>query len=72
MILCLYVDDLIFTSNDDAMFEQFKKSMEIDFDMTDLRRMKYFLGIEVLQKVDGIFITQRKYAQEILKRFNMA
>ena len=72
MILCLYVDDLIFTSNDDAMFEQFKKSMEIDFDMTNLRRMKYFLGIEVLQKVNGIFITQRKYAQEILKRFNMA
>jgi hypothetical protein len=34
--------------------------------------MKYFLGIEVLQKADGIFITQRKYAQEILERFNMA
>ena len=66
-----YVDDLIFTGNDEVMFEQFKKSMKIEFDMTDLGRMKYFLGIEVLQKADGIFITQRKYAQEILERFNM-
>ena len=69
--MCLYVDDLIFTGNDEVMFEQFKKSMKIEFDMTDLGRMKYFLGIEVLQKADGIFITQRKYAQEILERFNM-
>jgi len=72
LILCLYVDDLIFTGNDNAMFEEFKKSMKTEFDMTDLGRMKYFLGIEVLQKADGIFITQRKYAQEILERFNMA
>ena len=71
LIVCLYVDDLIFTGNDEVMFEQFKKSMKIEFDMTDLGIMKYFLGIEVLQKADGIFITQRKYAQEILERFNM-
>jgi hypothetical protein len=55
LILCLYVDDLIFTSNDETMFEQFKKSMKIEFDMTNLGRMKFFLGIEVLQKADGIF-----------------
>ena len=71
LIVCLYVDDLIFTGNDEVMFEQFKKSMKIEFDMTNLGRMKYFLCIEVLQKADGIFITQRKYAQEILERFNM-
>ena len=71
LIVCLYVDDLIFTGNDEIMLKQFKKSMKIEFDMTDLGRMKYFLGIEVLQKADGIFITQRKYAQEILERFNM-
>jgi len=54
------------------MFEQFKKSMKIEFNMTDFGRIKYFFGVEVLQKADGIFITQRKYAQEILERFNMA
>jgi len=70
-IVCLYVDDLIFTGNDEIMFMHFKKSMMVEFDMTDLGKMRYFLGIEVLQSMDGIFISQQKYAQEVLERFNM-
>jgi len=42
-----------------------------EFDMSDLGRMKYFLGIEVIQNEAGIFICQRRYAREILKRFGM-
>ncbi|BBH08994.1 ADP glucose pyrophosphorylase large subunit 1 [Prunus dulcis] len=72
LIVCLYVDDLIYTGNDATMFEQFKKSMMVEFNMTDLGKMRYFLGIEVIQGSDGIFISQRKYAQEVLERFNMA
>jgi len=45
------------------MFKSFKQSMMKEFDMTDLCRMRYFLGLEVFQRVDGIFICQRKYAQ---------
>ncbi|CAL2226145.1 unnamed protein product [Prunus armeniaca] len=71
LIVRLYVDDLIFIGNDESMFKEFKQSMMIEFDMIDLGKMSYFLGIEVLQKTDGIFISQRKYAQEVLKRFNM-
>jgi transposase InsO family protein len=71
LIVCLYVDDLIFTGNDHMLFAQFKNSMMTTFDMTDLGRMRFFLGIEVLQRTDGIFISQRKYAQEILERFKM-
>ncbi|KAM1053550.1 hypothetical protein ACFX2I_000976 [Malus domestica] len=71
LIACLYVDDLIFTGNDETMFEKFKKSMTAEFDMTDLGKMRYFLGIEVIQRSDGIFIGQRKYAQEVLEKFNM-
>ena len=41
------------------------------FDMTDLGRMRYFLGVEILQNAHGIFICQRKYAQEVLSRFGM-
>ena len=69
--MCLYVDDLIFTGNDQLMFELLKKFMMIEFDMTDLGRMRYFPGIEVLQRTDDIFISQRKYAREVLERFNM-
>jgi hypothetical protein len=53
------------------LFAQFKNSMMTTFDMTDLGRMRFFLGIEVLQRTDGIFISQCKYAQEILERFKM-
>jgi hypothetical protein len=53
------------------LFAQFKNSMMSAFDMTDLGRMRFFLGIEVLQRTDGIFISQRKYAHEILERFKM-
>lgn len=42
-----------------------------DFDMTDLGKMKYFLGIEVIQTTTGFFIGQKKYAQEVLERFRM-
>lgn len=59
--MCLYIDDLIFIGNDEIMFEHFKKSMMVEFDMSDLSKMMYFLGIEVLQMVAVIFINQRKY-----------
>lgn len=39
--------------------------------MTDLGMMNYFLGMEIDQKEDGIFICQRKYAKSILKKFGM-
>ncbi|PNX66857.1 hypothetical protein L195_g063248, partial [Trifolium pratense] len=39
--------------------------------MTDLGKMRYFLGIRVKQTKEGIFMFQHKYACEILKRFNM-
>jgi len=54
------------------MFEEFKRSMMDKFDMTDLGLMHYFLGIEVVQSSEAIFVSQKKYAGEILDRFQMA
>jgi len=71
LIVCLYVDDLIFTGNDSVMFTEFKKSMMDEFDMTDIGLMHYFLGIEVVQSTSGIFMSQKKYVREILNRFRM-
>lgn len=50
---------------------EFKCSMKREFEMTALGELKFFLGIEILQKSGGIFICQRKYAAEVLKRFGM-
>ena len=54
-----------------SMFRNFKHSMMTEFDITNLGRMSYFLVLEVLQRSEGIFVSQRKYAQEVLERFNM-
>jgi len=71
LIICLYADDLTFTGNCGAMFEEFKKSIIDEFEMSDLGLMHYFLGIEVVQSGKGIFISQKKYIKEILERFQM-
>jgi hypothetical protein len=71
LIVSLYVDDLIFTGNNEDMFERFKESMKKEFAMSDLGQMKYFLGVEVIQDHHGIFINQKKYAYEVLERFGM-
>lgn len=71
LILSLYVDDLIYTSNSESMLESFKTSMQEEFSMTDLGKMKYFLGVEVVQDEVGIFIGQKKYALETLKKYGM-
>ena len=42
-----------------------------DFEMTDMGLLHFFLGIEVKQQEDGIFISQKKYANDVLKRFKM-
>ncbi|KAH9650236.1 hypothetical protein KPL70_026291 [Citrus sinensis] len=71
LIVCLYVDDLIFTGSNPSLFEEFKRLMIKEFEMTNIRLMAYYLGIEVKQKEEGIFISQESYAKEILKKFKM-
>lgn len=71
LIVSLYVDDLIYASSSSTMLEDFKAYMMTEFSMTDLGRMKYFLGVEVTQDETGIFIGQKKYANEVLSRFGM-
>lgn len=71
LIVSLYVDDLIFTGNNTDLLTDFKKSMKREFDMSDIGRMTYFLGVEVIQTEGGIFIGQSMYAREILLRFGV-
>ncbi|CAM8885291.1 unnamed protein product [Rhodiola kirilowii] len=71
LIVSIYVDDLIFTGNNPSLCDEFKSFMEKKFDMTDLGRMHYFLGVEVQQTTKGIFLSQKKYASEVIARFGM-
>ena len=58
IIVCLYIDDLIFIG--DFGIKDFRTVMESEFEMIDLGLMNFFLGIEVQQSESGIFISQKK------------
>jgi len=72
IVVSLYVDDLIYTRNDVELMMKFKKSMQSEFAMTDMGKIKFFLGLEAIQKDDGIFLCQKKYVIDLLRRFGMS
>lgn len=69
LILYLYVDAMIFTANNLKMITEVREAMVSSFEMTDLGLVSYFLGIEVVLKNDEVFISRRKYANNILSKF---
>jgi len=62
---------LLITGSCREQIDKFKEEMESVFEMTDLGGMTFFLGIQIFQKQNEIFLCQHKYAKEILKKFNM-
>jgi len=71
LIMSFYVDDLLITGSNELLIEEFKQDMMHVFEMTDLGLMTYFLGMEVKQSKNEVFICQKKYTKEILKKFQM-
>lgn len=71
MVISLYVDDLIITGSKEEMIKQFKENLSKTFEMTDLGRLKYFLGFEITYTEKGVFLSQRKYAEQLLEKFGM-
>lgn len=55
LVVCNYVDDRIYLGSSEAIVAEFKSSMQIEFEMSDLGSLQYFLGLEVKQANDGIF-----------------
>ncbi|XP_021801224.1 uncharacterized protein LOC110745446, partial [Prunus avium] len=71
MILLVYVDDIILTGSSQAHLHSFINQLGAEFDIRDLGRLNYFLGIAVTYHSDSIHLTYTKYALNILKRHNM-
>ena len=65
--LIVYVDDIAITGNNVAKISQLKEHLFSHFQTKDLGWLKYFLGIEVTQSKEGVVISQRKYAPDILE-----
>ncbi|GKE36866.1 ribonuclease H-like domain, reverse transcriptase, RNA-dependent DNA polymerase, partial [Tanacetum coccineum] len=68
----VYVDDIIFGSTKKSLCVEFEQMMHKRFQMSSTREITFFLGLQVKQKDDGIFISQDKYVADILKKFDFA
>ena len=71
MVVQIYVDDIIFGATDVSLCEDFSKCMRNEFEMSMMGELNFFLGLQIKQSKEGIFINQSKYIKDILKKFEM-
>ncbi|GJZ90483.1 uncharacterized mitochondrial protein-like protein [Tanacetum coccineum] len=69
LLVQVYVDDIVFGSTKKELCNAFEKLMHEKFQMSSMGELTFFLGLQVQQKKDGIFISQDKYVVELLKKF---
>ncbi|CAJ2635655.1 unnamed protein product [Trifolium pratense] len=71
LIAQIYVDDIVFGGMSSEMVQHFVQQMQSEFEMSLVGELTYFLGLQVKQMEDTIFISQSKYARNIVKKFGM-
>ncbi|XP_022895332.1 uncharacterized protein LOC111409522 [Olea europaea var. sylvestris] len=67
----IYVDDIIFGSPIESLAYEFAERLKQEFEMSMVGELSYFLGLQVKQTEDGLFISQSKYAKNLAKRFGL-
>ncbi|GJS42942.1 putative ribonuclease H-like domain-containing protein [Tanacetum coccineum] len=72
LLVQVYVDDIIFGSTKKSLCTEFEKMMHKKFQMSSMGELTFFLGLQVKQKEDGIFISQDEYVNEILNKFGFS
>nr|GEU86097.1 hypothetical protein [Tanacetum cinerariifolium] len=71
LLVQVYMDDIIFRSTNKYVCKDFEKLMKDKFQMSSMGELTFFLGLQVKQKEDGIFINKDKYVAEILRKFGL-
>ncbi|KAK8934128.1 hypothetical protein KSP39_PZI014435 [Platanthera zijinensis] len=72
LLVQIYVDDIIFGSTDSNLCKKFSNLMHSKFEISSMGELSFFLGLQVKQHAEGIFISQTKYAKELVKKFGMS
>ncbi|KAJ9563183.1 hypothetical protein OSB04_008343 [Centaurea solstitialis] len=72
ILLLLYVDDMIITGSDSTGIASLKQSLSSAFEMKDLGKLHYFLGLEVLSDVSGTYLCQAKYISDLLSKAGLS
>jgi len=71
ILVQVYVDDIIFGSTNEELYETFVEIMKSEFEMSMMGELNYFLGLQVKQLKDDIFLNQAKYCKDLLRKFGM-
>lgn len=69
--LLLYVDDIILTGDCEDLITEAKLTLQYEFDMKDLGDLHFFLGLEIKYLRDGLFLSQHKYATDLVHKVGL-
>jgi hypothetical protein len=69
--LLLYVDDIVLTASSATLLQQTISSLKREFTLKDLEPLHLFLGVSIQHQVGGLFLTQRRFALDIVERAGM-
>ena len=64
--ILLYVDDIVITASTSALLQHLTQQLHSEFAMTDLGDLSFFLGISVTRDANGLVLSQRQYALDLL------
>ena len=67
----VYVNDIIFGSTKDELAYGFSKLMQAKFEMSMIEELTHFLGLQIRQQDSDIFLSQSKYAKNLVKKFGL-
>ena len=70
--LLLYVDDMVLTASSSTLLQRVVTDLRSEFAVKDMGDLRFFLGIDVQRTVDGFYLSQSRYAKEILQRAGMS
>ncbi|KAI3743509.1 hypothetical protein L1987_61219 [Smallanthus sonchifolius] len=71
LLVQVYVDDIILGSTNEGMCRELEQVMKSKFEMSNMGELLFFLGQQVSQREDGIYLHQTKYVQDILSKYKM-
>lgn len=71
MYRSIYVDNIIFGATKEIMCKEVYELMKEEFEMSMMGDLKFFIGLQIIQKDYGIFMHKEKYIKDLLKRFIM-
>ena len=72
VVIVIYVDDLIIGGDSLDAIQDVKALLQRQFNMKDLGELRYFLGIEIVRSLEGIWLSQRQYVLDMLSKYGMA